>query len=98
METILKNFEKKGLYALDYGYSDHRMLFTATKAEIERYKNLSFEIETSKHACEEVVMSNAFLITEDADFIKKFEELKLSTMSPIDFCEDYDLEEEQFNL
>lgn len=101
MENTLKNLEQKavkGLYELYYGYCDHRMLFVATRAEVEKYKMASFEIETSKHACEEVDMSNATLITEDADFIKKFEALKLSTNNPIDYCEDFDLEEEQFNL
>ena len=96
---ILEQKAQKGLYSLYYGYSDHRMLFIATRAEIEKYKMASFEIETSKHTCEEVDMSDATLITEDADFIKKFEALKLcTTVDPIEYCEDFDLEEEQFNL
>lgn len=101
MENTLKNLEQKavrGLYGLYYGYSNHRMLFVATRAEVEKYKMASFEIETSKHACEEVEMSNATLITEDEDFINKFEALKLFTIDPIEYCEDFDLEEEQFNL
>ena len=101
MENTLKNLEQKaqkGLYSLYYGYSNHRMLFVASRAEVEKYKSACFEIETSNHAFEEVEMSNATLITEDADFIEKFEALKLFTADPLEYCEDLDIEEEQFNL
>lgn len=101
MENTIENLglkAQKGLYSLYYGYSDHRMLFVASRAEVEKYKSASFEIETSNHAFEEVEMRNATLITEDADFIEKFEALNLYTTDPIEYCEDLDLEEEQFNL
>jgi hypothetical protein len=78
----------KGIYSLTYGYSDHISLFVSTREEINKCKEKQINLETSKYAYEDVDLDNIQKITEDLDFIEKFEKLGLSNFHPLDFIEE----------
>ncbi len=84
METNIK-----GLYTLEYGYSDHVLYFTLTREDFEKVKEIGeISLETSKHNSEEVDLSQIQLVTEDQDFINKFEDFGLtSRFDPIDYLD-----------
>jgi len=82
------NSEIKGIYGLVYGYSGHELKFIATRGEVERCEGIEISLETSQHCYEEVELNDIFLITEDVDFIEKFEEFNLSTISPLEYIEE----------
>ena len=82
------NSEIRGIYGLIYGYSDHELKFIATRGEVEKSEGIEISLETSQHCYEEVELNDIFLITEDADFIEKFEQLNLSTISPLDYIDE----------
>ena len=79
----------KGLYSLQYGYSDHVHYFTLTREDFEKVKEIGeISLETSKHNSEEVDLSQIQLVTEDQDFINKFEGFGLTTrFDPIDYLD-----------
>ncbi len=79
----------KGLYSLQYGYSDHVHYFTLTREDFEKVKIVGeISLETSKHCDEDVDLSQIQLVTEDQDFIKKFEDFGLTTrFDPINYLD-----------
>lgn len=86
METISNN--TKGIYSLTYGYASHTINFISTRDEFEKFRECEINIETAKHSYEDVSLSDVVLITEDEEFVNKFELLKLSDFNPFEYCEE----------
>lgn len=78
--------QTKGIYSLTYGYSDHKINFISTREEFEKFQNCEINLETSQHSYEDISLSDVVLITEDVEFVNKFDVLRLSSFSPYDYC------------